>query len=190
MTVGSFQGNWLIELEEDGLSCKNGIDYQKNNKILIGGAVNAWDGSQYEGGYIIKKDDWYYYFGSSGNCCEGKNSTYRVRVGKSKSVIGPYKDADGYSLTLSGAGKNYGNLVLWAGITNNDYVGPGHNSIFLDDAGDYWIYYHAWHRLDNWATRHIFMDKLLWDENGYPYVENRKPSFQVEKDGPRLIVEE
>ena len=190
MTVGSFQGNWLVELEEDGLSCKNGIAYQKENKVLIAGHVSNWDGSQYEGGYIIKKDGWYYYFGSSGSCCEGKASTYLVRVGKSQSITGPYVDANQKALTMSGSGANYGNLVIWAGVNNQDYVGPGHNSIFLDEAGDYWIYYHGFSRLDDFGTRHIFMDKLLWDDNGYPYVEKYKPSFQVEKPGPRFIISE
>ena len=188
MTVGSFQGNWLIELESDGLSCKNGIAYQKENKTLIAGQVSNWDGSQYEGGYIIKKDDYYYYFGSSGSCCEGKKSTYLVRVGRSKSIKGPYIDSNNRFLTMSGSGANYGNLVLWAGVNNPDYSGPGHNSIFLDEAGDYWIYYHGWSKLDDWGTRHIFMDKLLWDEKGFPYVENYKPSFQEEKPGPRFII--
>jgi hypothetical protein len=32
------------------------------------------------------------------------------------------------------------------------------------------------------------MDKLLWDEKGFPYVENFKPTFQEEKPGPRFII--
>ena len=79
-------------------------------------------------------------------------------------------------------------------------AGAGHNSILVDDAGDYWIYYHAYSTEDNYATRHLFMDKLAWDENGFPYVtytytndegeektSKVKPSFQIELDGPRFI---
>ena len=33
------------------------------------------------------------------------------------------------------------------------------------------------------------MDKHLWNEKGYPYVEGRKPSFQEELPGPRFIKE-
>ena len=91
---------------------------------------------------------------------------------------------------MSGSGANYGNLVIWAGVNNPDYAGPGHNSIFLDEAGDYWIYYHGFSRLDDFVTRHIFMDKLLWDENGFPYVNKYKPSFQQELPGPRFIIKE
>jgi len=192
ITAGSFQGLYIMELElnDDGtLECLNGVDYQKENKVLIAGKEGtAWDGSQYEGGYIIKKDGYYYYFGSSGTCCENQSSTYQVRVGKSESITGPYVGSDGMPLTFSGNGKTYGNLVVWAGTSNTkDVAGPGHNSIFKDDAGDYWIYYHAYSSLDTFSTRHLFMDKLLWDENGFPYVEGKKPSFQEEIDGPRLI---
>ena len=72
---------------------------------------------------------------------------------------------------------------------DKNVYGPGHNSVLLDDAGDYWIYYHAFSSADNYSTRHLFMDKLLWDDNGFPYIENRIPSFQEELDGPRFILE-
>jgi arabinan endo-1,5-alpha-L-arabinosidase len=65
--------------------------------VLIAGEPGNqdWDGSTYEGSYIIKKDGYYYYFGSVGTCCEGKNSTYRVVVGRSESITGPYTDKAG-----------------------------------------------------------------------------------------------
>lgn len=189
-TAGSFQGEWLVQLEIDDeglLSCYNGVDYQKEHKILIAGKESGgWDGSQYEGGYIIKKGEYYYYFGSAGTCCEGQNSTYRVMVGKSKSVQGPYIDHNGMPLTMSGNGTTYGELVVWGGTNNPDVAGPGHNSIVVDDAGEYWIYYHSYSSMDNFQTRHLFMDKLEWNDLGYPYVVKAKPSFQEEKDGPKL----
>ena len=170
MTVGSFQGLWLVELTKDGMGLEGGIEYQKENKVLIAGKVGGWDGSTYEGGYIMRKEDKYYYFGSAGTCCEGKNSTYRVLVGRAEEITGPYLDAQGRPLTASGSGKTFGTMCLDTGITNKNMSGAGHNSILVDDAGDYWIYYHAYSTEDNYATRHLFMDKLAWDENGFPYV--------------------
>ena len=187
MTVGSFQGLYLIELTDDGTECLNGIEYQRDNKVLIAGKVGGWDGATYEGGYIIKKDDWYYYFGSAGTCCQGQNSTYKVYVGRADNVAGPYRGKNNFPLTMSGNGKTYGELVLWAGNgEDKDFYGPGHNSVMLDDAGDYWMYYHAYSRADNFATRHLFMDKIEWDDDGFPYIETLKPSFEEEKDGPRI----
>ncbi len=195
MSVGSFRGLFLVELTEDGMACLNGKEYQNENKVLIAGKVGNWDGSTYEGSYIIKNNGYYYYFGSSGTCCEGANSSYQVRVGRSESIYGPYIDSDGFDLTQSSNGVTKGNLVLWAGsATNRSVYGPGHNSIYLDDKGDYWIYYHAYCDTDNYRTRHLFMDKLSWDDDGYPYVSytdpdtdkevKKKPSYGIELPGP------
>lgn len=195
MSVGSFRGLFLVELTEDGMACLNGKEYQKANKILIAGKVGNWDGSTYEGSYIIKENGYYYYFGSSGTCCDGVRSSYEVRVGRSETIEGPYIDSQGYDLTQSGTGITRGDLVLWAGTNiERSVYGPGHNSIYRDDKGDLWIYYHAYSEADNFRTRHLFMDKLSWTEDGYPYVsyvdpdENKeikkKPSFQIELEGP------
>ena len=189
MTVGSFQGLYVLELTSDGTACLNGIEYQRGAKTLIGGRESGWDGSQYEGGYIIKKGEWYYYFGSVGTCCEGQNSTYRVVAGRSKNPTGPYVDKNGNAFTKSYNGTNYGELVIEAGSNKRNVVGPGHNSIFVDDAGEYWMYYHAFSSQDDFYTRHLFMDKILWDKDGYPYVENRMPSFLEAKNGPRFLDE-
>jgi hypothetical protein len=32
------------------------------------------------------------------------------------------------------------------------------------------------------------MDKLEWDENGFPYVNTKRPSFEKELPGPRMII--
>jgi arabinan endo-1,5-alpha-L-arabinosidase len=199
MSVGSFQGLYLLQLTSDGLELEGGVETQARDKVLIAGKVGGWDGSTYEGSYIIKKDGYYYYFGSAGTCCEGKNSTYRVLVGRAEEITGPYLDANGRPLTASGSGKTFGTMCLDTGITNKNMSGARHNSILVDDAGDWWIYYHGYCNLDTFGTRHLFMDKLVWSEDGYPYasyvgededgnekVYNYLPSFQVELDGPRI----
>ena len=95
--------------------------------------------------------------------------------------------SDGVPITQSGYGKTYGNLVVKASNRNpKSVVGPGHNSVFADANGDWWLYYHAFTSLDEFRTRHLFMDKLLWDKNGFPYVENKTPTFQTPREGPKL----
>ena len=203
LTVGSFQGLWLVELTEDGCDLKDGLDYQKEYKVLIAGRVGNWDGSTYEGGYIVRKEDKYYYFGSVGTCCQGIDSSYRVYVGVADNVAGPYLDKQGRDLTMSANGLTCGELVIWAGASpDKEVVGVGHNSIMIDDAGDWWIYYHGFSSMDNFGTRHLFMDKLVFDEDDYPQVyfqyENDEgkirekkclPSFGYDLEGPRFIVE-
>ena len=186
MVFGSFRGLYIVQLTDDGTACYNGVAYQREHKTLIAGAPTAWDGAQYEGSYIFKKDGYYYYMGSSGSCCEGKNSTYNVRVARSKSILGPYVDSEGYNLKLSSGTTTYGDMVVFSKGSNLDVKGPGHNSILKDDAGQYWIYCHAYISTDNYATRHLMMDKLEWDKNGMPYVEDKALSFGEELDGPLI----
>lgn len=174
MIWGSFRGCYGIELTEDGLGLKNGLDYAKENKVLVSGKPGPWDGSTFEGSYVIYKDGWYYYFGSSGTCCEGLRSTYHVRVGRSQNPLGPYVDSRGRE--LAGAG-NVGDTIL-AGSGN--FVGPGHNSILIDDLGNYYIVYHVWVN-DNGEGkgRYLAMSRLEWDDEGWCTVKGRAPANRV-----------
>jgi arabinan endo-1,5-alpha-L-arabinosidase len=67
---------------------------------------------------MMYRDGWYYLLGPHGTCCDGANSTYNIRVGRSKKVTGPYVDHTGVPM-LRGGGK----LVAAA---SEHYVGPGH----------------------------------------------------------------
>jgi hypothetical protein len=52
--------------------------------------------------------------------------------------------------------------------------------------------YHAYVRDDTYATRHLMMDKILWDEKGWPYIHGNKKfqaSYQEELPAPRFIEE-
>ena len=186
MAVGSFRGIDLVELTEDGMALKGGIETQVEEKTLIAGVYGDWNGGGTEGSYIIKKDNTYFYFGSSGLCCEGSNSTYRVVVGRAKNLKGPYVDDQNRMMAnFNGHGK----VICWAKPANTDIAGPGHNSIFQDDAGDYWMVYHCYMKEDNYSNRHLMIDKILWDEKGWPYIEDTTPSYHEEKVGPRFIEE-
>ena len=53
---------------------------------------------------LVARDGWYYLLGTHGTCCDGANSTYNIRVGRSRNVLGPYVDNMGIPL-LKGGGK-------------------------------------------------------------------------------------
>ena len=123
-------------------------------------------------------------------------------VGKSDNILGPYVDSKGKNLASENGGKTIGELCLWSPVSDTTTAGPGHNSLLIDDAGDYWIVYHSYCDKDNFVTRHLFIDKLSWGENGFPYVSytyetddgkektvNYKPSYSIELDGPRFLDE-
>src|ERR1017187_4685139 len=67
---------------------------------------------------MMYRDGWYYLLGTHGTCCDGANSTYNIRVGRSKKVAGPYLDNMGIDM-LKGGGK----LVVAA---SGRFVGAGH----------------------------------------------------------------
>ena len=163
MLWGSFRGIYIMELD---INSNMDITPKLETKKQIAG--NA-----YEGINLWKKDGYYYLFGSIGSCCEGEKSTYTTVVGRSKSLFGPYLDRKGGSMM-----DNKHEVVLHK---NNRFVGTGHNSLLqVDDEGNTWMLYHAFelNRLD--AHRQVLLDKVLWDKDGWPYVENLQPSDKAE----------
>jgi arabinan endo-1,5-alpha-L-arabinosidase len=178
MIFGSFANIYCVQLTDDGMGLEGGIDYQKGHKILIASTA-------YEGSYVFKKGDEYWIMLSAGTCCNGYESTYQVYAAHSSSLFGPYIDKKGAKMTDAGL---HGSLVIWGGTGDGRLcTAPGHNSVYLDDAGDYWMYYHAYDDVDNFAVRHLFMDKILWDKDGFPYISTYKPSYQEELDGPAFL---
>ena len=188
MVWGSFRGIYLVELEKDGLSLKNGLEYAKENKILIAGydTSRPLDVSTYEGSYIIKKDNYYYLFLSNGQCCSGAYS-YNLRVARSENIAGPYVDKTGTSVL----GGDKGTTIINASA---DFKAVGHNSVLVDDAGDYWSLYHGFKMVLNEETyettldgskRVLLMDKLVFTD-GWPSVLGGIPSSN-RKTGPAFF---
>lgn len=177
MAWGSFRGIFIVELNEDGTALKN-PETAAEDKVLIAGIVGNWNGGTYEGSYIRKIGEYFYFFGSQGTCCSGVNSTYHVKVARSKSIFGPYVDAEGKDML----GENRGELVI---KSDQNVAGPGHMSLLEDDNHDWWMFYHGYDK-SNPVGRMVFMDKLQWDENGFPYVVSRKPTYDKPLDAPVL----
>ena len=154
---GSFHGIYGIPLSDDGASVTG-------DKFQIAG--NA-----YEGSFVYKRGKYYYYFGSTGTCCEGVKSTYKVKVGRATTFKGPYLDRDGKPLLDNG-----GTLLLQGNTGTSGFVGTGHNGdIFTDDAGDTWMLYHAFDKVQGYK-RMMLLDKIEWI-NDWPYILNEEPSF-------------
>ena len=55
-----------------------------------------------EAPFVFKHDGWYYLFVSWDYCCRGSKSNYRVAVGRSRKVDGPYLDRDGKDMLMGG----------------------------------------------------------------------------------------
>jgi len=113
-----------------------------------------------EAPYIIRHGRDFYLFSSFDFCCRGIRSTYNIRVGRAKSINGPYLDRDGKSM-LDGGGTQ---ILASAGR----WYGPGGNSVFREGRTDYLVY-HAYDGEDNGAPK-LRIDALTWDKDGWPHA--------------------
>ena len=163
---GSFRRLYMGRLTKDGKRIKNPSH------------LTQVAGTAFEGAMVYKRKGYYYLFASVGTCCEGAKSTYHTVVGRSKKLAGPYVDRQGGRML-----DNHYETVIKG---NDRWKGPGHNSeIITDKGGDTWLLYHAYDALDPEKGRVMLLDKLLWDEEGWPYVEGGTPST-TPQDAPVL----
>lgn len=123
--------------------------------------------NRYEGAFIFWHDGYFYFFGSATNCCNGPLTGYSVFAARSENPLGPYVDRDGVSILEPRVG---GTPVI--SMNGNRWVGPGHNAIFTDFAGQDWFLYHAVDRFDpyfagttDFTKRPVLMDPLDWVED-------------------------
>lgn len=74
-----------------------------------------------EAPFIVHHGRYYYLFVSFDLCCRGTKSTYKIMVGRSPEVTGPYTDENGVPMLEGG-----GTPVL---VGNDRWLGPGGQSI-------------------------------------------------------------
>lgn len=155
---GSYQGGlWVQPLDADALRAQGAP-----KPIALSG--------RYEGAEVVRHGGAYWLFASSANCCNGALTGYQVFVGRATDPLGPFVDRHGASFL---DGRIGGTPVLVQGA--NRWVGPGHNSVFTDDAGQWWTAYHAIDpKQATWAgstlsRRPLLLDRLDWLD-GWPQV--------------------
>lgn len=116
-----------------------------------------WEGRVIEAPTLWRHDDQYYLF-YSGNAYSGE--AYAVGYAVCETPVGPCTDAEE-------------NPILASDLDSRPLVvGPGHQTIITDDAGEMWLVYHVWQVTDGGAltsTRQVWLDRLEW-EDGRPLV--------------------
>jgi arabinan endo-1,5-alpha-L-arabinosidase len=115
-----------------------------------------------EAPFIYKHENYYYLFVSFDYCCRGEKSTYKMMVGRSEKIYGPYADRDGIPMNLGG-----GSVVLEG---NKNWYGVGHNAVAAFNGSDYLVY-HAYDANDYGRSK-LQIEKIIWI-NGWPYVGRR-----------------
>lgn len=225
LAYGSWSGGiWMLKLDKNtglrdytytytGVSAdKNATSDQYFGKKIAGGYYVSG-----EGPYIRYINGYYYLFmsygfmspgtGSDGKPCGG----YEMRIFRSESPTGPYKDAIGNSAIYSSYQLNYGKtsqtnrgmrilgaMKGWAGFdTNKGEQAQGHNSAIVDKNGNAFVVYHtklysSWSK--NFDAFEIRVQQLFQNEKGWlcasPFRYSRMTTTQTDIDTKRLFTAE
>jgi hypothetical protein len=108
---------------------------------------------------IVRHGGYYYLFVAFDFCCRGLESDYRVMVGRSRSVTGPYVDRAGVPMLQGG-----GTEVLRG---YNEFVGTGGADVYSSRGTDYLVN-HYYDATDNGVPR-LNVRTLDWTR-GWPVV--------------------
>lgn len=113
-----------------------------------------------EAPFIFKKAPYYYLFASWDRCCAGENSTYKIVVGRSKQITGPYYDRSGKEMTFGGGTLVAKGTGKWAAV--------GHPAAYSWDDKDYLVF-HGYDRSDEGRSK-LIIEPIRW-EDGWPQIE-------------------
>jgi arabinan endo-1,5-alpha-L-arabinosidase len=131
---------------------------------------------------LVYRDGWYYLLGTQGTCCDGANSTYNLRAGRSRNPTGPYVDNMGTPL-LRGGGK----LVAAA---SGRHIGLGHfGRLDLGDGVEkFSCHYEA--DLDRSGRSVLDIRPLLW-RNGWPIGGDnfQKGTYEIQSERSGFALE-
>lgn len=116
-------------------------------------------GTAIEAPTMIRHGDYWYLFVSWDRCCRGARSDYKVAVGRSDKITGPYVDKDGKPMSEGG-----GVLILEAETDN--WRGAGHQGYYRENGVDY-MPFHSYRATERGSQLHI--STVVW-EDGWPRV--------------------
>jgi arabinan endo-1,5-alpha-L-arabinosidase len=116
-----------------------------------------------EAPFIFKKDKYFYLFVSFDYCCRAEKSTYKIVVGRSEHVMGPYTDRHDMAMTAGG-----GSLLLEG---DKNWFGAGHNGTYNFNGHDYLIF-HGYDAADKGRSK-LRIEELEWDAQGWPVVPRK-----------------
>jgi arabinan endo-1,5-alpha-L-arabinosidase len=151
LAFGSFwDGIMAMELATDGSPASSEL-------------VNLAWAPEIEAPVLLRRCGYHYLFVSFGLCCPGEGRSvddlsYRVVVGRSTSILGPYLDREGTAMTEGG-----GTLVVEGdGVT---WAAAGHSDVLVDGDKLYHLY-HAYRQSNGNAELRIA--ELYFDDDGWP----------------------
>lgn len=148
LAFGSFWGGiYMIDIDSSSGLRRGSRIVHLASRPSAGGAIEA--------PVVVKHGSYWYLWASFDKCCQGAASTYRVMVGRSASIEGPYVDKNGVRM-LEGGGTEV--LASHGGVH-----GPGHQAVLED--GDGTVLFYHWYADDGRAS--LGINRLSW-QNGWP----------------------
>jgi arabinan endo-1,5-alpha-L-arabinosidase len=111
-----------------------------------------------EAAYICHHGDYFYLFVSFDYCCRGIRSNYKIMVGRSTEITGPYADTAGIPMPDGG-----GSLVL---ATQQNIIGPGHCGI-LHARNQDWLVNHFYDAF-NYGRPTLQIRPIIWTTDQWP----------------------
>lgn len=223
LAYGSWSGGiWMLKLDKNtGLrdytytytgttADKNAASDQYFGKKIAGGYYVSGEGPyiQYIGGY-------YYLFMSYGFMVAGYDDAgkptggYEMRIFRSTSPTGPYKDASSNPAIYTSYQLNYGKNAAtnrgmhlvgamrnWDGFTTSGETAQGHNSAIVDNDGNAYVVYHT--KFDNSKNNNyghqIRVQQLYQNEKGWlcasPFRFSKVITTQNDIDSKQLFTAE
>jgi len=165
LAFGSFWGGLkLVKLREDRLGVAEPQEWHtlaRRERSLVAADDASPEPGAIEAPFVFRRNGWYYLFVSFDHCCRGAKSDYRIMVGRSRDLQGPYLDREGERMDQGGASEVLRGTARW--------VGPGHNSAYTFDGRDYLVF-HAYDVEDGGLPR-LKVLPMAFDADGWPVVD-------------------
>ncbi|GAA3342180.1 arabinan endo-1,5-alpha-L-arabinosidase [Amorphoplanes nipponensis] len=149
LTFGSFWSG----IKQVALNASTGKRSDSTIRSLAGRG-----GGAIEAPTLVRHGSYYYLWVSFDLCCRGASSTYRIMVGRSTSVTGPFVDRNGTAMTAGG-----GTQVL---ASHGGIHGPGHQAVFTDTDSDVLVY----HYYAASGASYLGINLIGYDSAGWPFV--------------------
>ncbi|HXN23541.1 MAG TPA: family 43 glycosylhydrolase [Candidatus Dormibacteraeota bacterium] len=174
ITFGSwFGGIYIVELDP----------YDPTHMVSDPQRIAGGKGFGIEASYLMQRDGWFYLFANWDLCCRGGLSNYKIVVGRSRTILGPYLDKDGIDM------RDGGGSMFMAGAGAE--IGPGHFAeAHVDDdrhCGEAQVCDERNENEVNAFTFHTYVPyslpgparlaerKIVWQNDGWPRVDFPAP---------------
>lgn len=174
LAFGSWNRGGIQLVQLDAVTGKPIAQPVSRQYLLAGGQSTGPEGS-----FLWYAKPYYYLFENEGLCCQGVRSTYKIMMGRSRSITGPYLDKQGRDLAKGGG------AVFLGG--RGDEIGPGQIGIAEID-GRTWYTFHYYNAKANGQPT-LGLDALRQDADGWPDVGYKPPVFHYDlPDGSYAII--